>query len=480
MRDKTVKSGTAVLLLFWTGVARGQQGSLPSPQAGGATNLSSGTPIGNGQVTNTPTALFDGLGSDNSVIPTDLRPFQLSLTRGHLLGDWTGLLPELAEMGITPSLTYVSDIAGNPTGGKSQGLAYADNIGLSTVFDLDKLVGLDGGSFLVSMSERGGDSLSRRHLGNTFPVQQVYGGETLHLADLAYQQKLFENRIELSLGRIAAGEDFLVCQYDYLFMQNGFDGNPVAIFFNSPGMSYYPSDTWGGRVKARPTKRTYVMAGIYNGDTSIRDNDHHGADMSMRGPVFAITEAGYRRNGLPGDTQLLGNYKAGVWYDNHPFTDYKTVGYGAPSENKRGSWGFYSLFDQVLVPFAEPTSNRGLGVFGSILVSPDQSVSQMPYFFTAGTAARGIFASLPTDVAGFGVVFGEFSSDLRGAEEREQLLIPTVGVQSHETALEWTYRFNFREGALFLQPDVQYVIRPGGTGQLANAIVLGCQIGMNF
>jgi porin len=134
----------------------------------------------------------------------------------------------------------------------------------------------------------------------------------------------------------------------------------------------------------------------------------------------------------------------------------------------------------VLLPFAEPTSNRGLGVFGSVIVAPDESVSQMPYFFTAGVACRGIIASRPTDTAGFGVVLGQFSDALRNAEQREQLLDPSVGVQSHETVFEWTYRFNLRKGAVFFQPDIQYVIRPGGTGQLSNAVVLGCQFGVNF
>ncbi len=431
-------------------------------------------------MTNTTAGLFGEATSDTTQIPVNVRPFQLSLTRAHLLGDWAGLRPKMEDFGITPTLTYVSDIAGNPTGGKSQGAAYADNIGLSLVFDLDKLVGMDGGSFLVSMSQRDGDSLSQKRIGNVFAVQQVYGGQTFHLVDLAYQQKLFDDHIELSLGRIAAGDDFLVSQYDYLFMQNGFDGNPVAIFYNSPGMNSYPNATWGTRIKWKPTKRTYLMAGIYNGDTAIRADDNHGTDMSMNGPVFVMGEAGYRLNGLPGDSQFLGNYKIGFWYDNSTLTDYRTVGYGTPTGSQQGSWGFYGMFDQVLIPFAEPTSNRGLGVFGSVLIAPDQAVSEMPYFFTAGVAMRGIFASRPTDAAGFGVVFGEFSSDLRDAEQREQLLDPTVGVQSHETVLEWTYRFNLHQGALFFQPDVQYVMRPGGTGQLANAVVLGCQLGVNF
>ncbi len=185
-------------------------------------------------------------------------------------------------------------------------------------------------------------------------------------------------------------------------------------------------------------------------------------------------------NGLPGDSRRLGNYKAGFWYDNATFTDFNTVGYGQSPGVKRGSWGCYGLFDQVLVPFGEPTSNRGFGVFGSFMVAPDAATSQMPYFFTAGVACRGIFASRPTDSAGFGVVYGNFSSDLRHAQEREQQPGSSAGVQDYETVLEWTYRFYFRKGALFFQPDIQYVVRPGGTGQIDDALVLGCQIGINF
>jgi len=433
-----------------------------------------------GQQTNAPMGLFGGTNGSGSEVPVNLRPFQLVLPRQHLFGDWFGLQSKAEQVGISPTLTFVSDIAGNVTGGKNQGVTHADNLGLDLLFDLDKLSGLKGGSFLASMSQRSGSSLSKEHVGNVFTIQQVYGGQTFHLIDLAYQQKLLHERVELRLGRIATGDDFLVSPYNWLFMQNGFDGNPVGIFFNSPGMTAYPNATWGTRLKVRTTDRTYVMGGVYNGDPSIRNNDHHGADMSMNGPVLAIGEVGYQRNGLPGDSRLLGNYKAGFWYDNSTFTDFNTVGYGQPPGAKRGSWGCYGLFDQVLLPFGEPISNRGFGVFGSFMAASDESISQMPYFFTAGVACRGIFASRPADLAGFGVVYGDFSSPLRHAQEREQQLDPTVGVQNYETVLEWTYRFHFRNGALFFQPDLQYVIRPGGTGKIDDALVIGCQVGINF
>ena len=140
------------------------------------------------------------------------------------------------------------------------------------------------------------------------------------------------------------------------------------------------------------------MGGVYNGDPSIRDNSNHGADFSMDGPLFAIGEIAYQPNSLPGDRGLIGNYKAGFWYDNSRFSDFNT------GEFERGNWGFYTLFDQVLVRFGEQRSYRGFGVAGSFLVSPDQSISQMPYFFTAALVTRGIFPSRPVDLIGLGVV----------------------------------------------------------------------------
>jgi len=401
-------------------------------------------------------------------------PFQLILPREHLLGDWYGTRTWLEDRGIVPTLTFVTDSLGNPSGGKDQGFTTANNLGLDLNFDLEKLCGFEGASFLLSMSYRFGGSLSANYIHNVFTVQQVFGGETFHLINITYQQKLFDDRVELRLGRIATGDDFLVSPYDYVFVQNGFDGNPVGIFFNSPGMTAYPNDTWGALVKVRPTARTYIMGGVYNGDPSIRDNSKHGVDFSMDGPLFAIAEIAYQPNSLPGDRGLLGNYKAGFWYDNSLYTDFNT---GAVN---RGNWGFYGMFDQVLVRFGEPASHRGFGVAGSFLASPDQSISQMPYFFTAALVTRGIFPSRPRDIIGLGVVYGHFSNDLQNFQRRAQQLDPTVGVQSHETVVELTYRLALLKSALYIQPDLQYVFRPGGTGRISDALVLGAQVAVNF
>jgi porin len=407
-------------------------------------------------------------------IPNELRPFQLELPRDTLAGDLGGLRSNLEHFGITPTLDLEVDTASNPSGGKREGITEASNLGLDLLGDLDKIAGVKGGSFLVQLSERWGDSLSKQYIGNAFDTQQVYGGESFRLVDAAYQQQLLDDRVELRLGRISANDDFQVSKYDYFFMQNGFDGNPVGIYFNAPGMTAYPDSTWGSLVKTRPTQRTYAMVGVYNGDPNVRDIDRHGWDMTMRGPTFVIGEAGLQVNGLPGDTGLIGNYKIGGWYDASTQTVFGS------SDAIRGSSGEYAMFDQVVIPFARRETNRGLGIFGSATFSNNPSVGTLPYFFTAGVITRGLFDCRPSDEVGLGALYGIFSDDLRFAEQEAQLVTPSTVIQDYELVLELAYRIYFLNRSVYFQPDLQYINHPNGDEHITDALVIGCRVGINF
>jgi porin len=408
----------------------------------------------------------------------------------HLLGDWYGLRTRLEDQGINPTLSFESNLAGNAVGGKRRGFTDADNLGLDLHFDLDKLYGLQDGTFVFSTSQRSGANLSAIDVGNTFTTQQVYGRETWQVIDVCYLQKFLNGKVEMRIGRVAAGDVFDVSPLDYIFMQNAIDGNPVAIFLNAPGMTAYPNATWGAELKVQTTERTYVHGGVYNGDIEHTHELHdHGLDWSMRGPAFFIGEAVYQVNQIQGDPELPGNYKLGIWYDGHSYQDFgtqvlgkKAPGPGIVSRERDGNFGFYGLFDQAVFRFSAPGDPilRGIGVTACVQAAPLQDRSQMPFFFEAAILARGIFPQRPRDVAGFAVIYGHFSSDLRSAQRLAQRLDPTAGVQLEETVLEWNYTFRFRNGAFFVEPDLQYIIRPGGTGNIPNALVVGAQIGINF
>ena len=242
---------------------------------------------------------------------------------------------------------------------------------------------------------------------------------------------------------------------------------------DAPGITAY-TGTWAALVKVKPTARSYVMAAVYNGDPTIRANKYHGVNFSLHGPAFAIAEVGYQINGLPGDSQLLGNYKLGAWYDDAQFTNFQS------SAKTRGSWGFYGLFDQVLVPLGSPGSNRGFGGASArslwhLIPRSSSCPCSSPRAFRraeCSTPARGMrLASASHPVS---------SATTCDGPQQKGLLPGPPGGQDYETVIELTYRFDLRNGALFIQPDLQYIIQPGGTSHIENALVLGTQIGINF
>jgi porin len=52
-------------------------------------------------------------------------------------------------------------------------------------------------------------------------------------------------------------------------------------------------------------------------------------------------------------------------------------------------------------------------------------------------------------------------------------------VQEFEMVLEATYQCELAPH-LIVQPDVQYIIQPGGTGRIPDALVLGVQVAVNL
>jgi porin len=92
---------------------------------------------------------------------------------------------------------------------------------------------------------------------------------------------------------------------------------------------------------------------------------------------------------------------------------------------------------------------------------------------------QGPFPARPLDRAAVGVVYGAFSEELRRSQRDARSVGTGVGLQSYELVLELTYIFQATRW-LQVQPDVQYIINPGGTGKIPNALVVGFQLALNL
>ena len=188
----------------------------------------------------------------------------------YLFGDWNGERTRLADAGIVFDLGYSSEAAHNFSGGTSHLTRYTDQWKLGAKFDLDKLWGWKGGTFLFTVTDRNGRNLGAdANIGNYQLIQEVYGrGQTWWLTFFALDQTFLDGKIDIRVGRMPAGEDFgsFTCDFENLTFCGAPAGNLAGDYWLN-----WPIGVWAARVKVRTTDETYVQLGAYqiNPNTSI-------------------------------------------------------------------------------------------------------------------------------------------------------------------------------------------------------------------
>ena len=97
-------------------------------------------------------------------------------------------------------------------------------------------------------------------------------------------------------------------------------------------------------------------------------------------------------------------------------------------------------------------------------------MNQLEYFADAGLLYFGLIPRRPNDEIGLFGIWGQFSSDLATRSARA-----TSRCMTHEAIIEANYMYNVTP-SFTVQPDIQGVFRPNGTGQISNALVLAVQV----
>jgi porin len=383
-------------------------------------------------------------------------------------GNWDGLRGDLAEAGVSAFGVYQSESAGNPVGGESQQFRYTHNIALGVAMDLQKLAGLDDTYFLASASERTGNSLSY-DVPNFFQVQQIFGHQTIRLVDLALEHRFLEKKLDVVAGRINALDDFATSPL-YCFAQNlGFCGNPLSIPVNASVPSY-PGAAWGIRGRYEFSPEFYSMTGAYNTYGDFRSDKFHGVDFSIRhnSGVAIMEEFGYSPESLR-QLRYAGDFKLGGLYDSEPRQQFET------GKRRGGTWEVYLTGQQRLTRSAQDPSNlhQGLWAFLALTYAPPE-MNTLEYFTDAGLLYFGLIPNRPNDELGLFGLFGQFSSDLREAQRTSHLPAMT-----HEAIIEANYMYNVTP-SFNIQPDIQGVFRPNGSGLISDALVLAVQVSISL
>jgi len=393
-----------------------------------------------------------------------------------MTGDWGGLRTRWSDAGVSIFATYGVNLAGNPVGGLEHDVTYVDDQSWGADFDLGKLFRLDGTAVRLSFNNRDGVNLSSK-MGALFAVQQLFGGgEIPRLMELAISQDFLGGKLNVRGGRVMGASDFATSPLWCEYMNQAMCGNLGNLGKNIT-FSFYPVASWGGRVKWKPNDRFLVQAGVFEANpTLVNDN---GFDWSTSGSIGTVTigEVWYMPGAIPGF--LPGHYKLGAYYSSADAPDLyfdaegrSYVESGQPPLEHSGQSGVYFLADQVIYREARE-GNAGLTALGGIAFA-SEATNTMPFFFFLGFQYTGAFENRPDDVLGFVVAQGHISSNL-AATQRLLGQVP----QNAETLFELNYSIHLTNWFVF-EPNVQYILTPGGTGEIPNAFVLGLQTSLTF
>jgi porin len=404
------------------------------------------------------------------------------LSQPTMTGDWGGARSSLQDDGITLRAHYTTESAGNVSGGHYQTARYTQQLDFGADFDLDKLWGVPDAKIQFTVTDRRGRSLSADAIGNQFSTQELYGaGQNFRLAELNWQQDFLDHKLSIKIGWAPMGDD-LARLAAFCNFQNGvICGHANAMTTNS-GAHNFPTAEWGAGIKWQATPVFYVASGVYQVNPNAGNKDE-GWNLSFKSTGLLVpVELGWSTRA---DNLLPGVFKLGGYYNSSGTPDVLTdvnglsAGLtGAAFEHRDGRSGGYVLADKMVYREG-PDSNRGL-YLGAMAGVGDAATAKFRDFWLVGGHYQGTFPGRDNDVISFMAASARINPRLtRYQRDRDSVTPGAVPIQTSETVLEVDYGAKISPW-LTLRPNLQYIIRPNGTGKIPDAFVIGLYTQVTF
>ena len=411
----------------------------------------------------TKTGLIVGLLAIGGGSPVAAESLDAWLEGDYATGDWGGARQKLIDAGITPELTYTTDILTLLKGGldDGNGSSYAGRAELNLDFDLERLFGMKGSRFYIEGAWSSGQDITK-HTGNLFPPAQIFTGNGVRLSEMYFEQSLFDDKVVLALGRLTTENDFLASTIYENYVNGGINGTPFGIPSGQPGFTTNPFTQWGFRADYYPIEQIRAAIGVYNANDEVNANKEHGVDFSLDldDGVMTVGELDFLWNQKVEEGGLPGVAKVGFVYDNGrqpQLPDEET--------DKGNNYGFYASIEQMVYRESDDDPSQGLTPWAVVTYAPRQSLNINPVFVGAGLVYQGLIPSRDSDVTAVGFYYGKLSRRIEEA--------------SSEKVFELAYTAQLTPW-FYVRPDFQYIFDPSGDAAIDDAVVFGGEIGIVF
>lgn len=417
----------------------------------------------------------------------------------YATGNWFGVRDTLVDRGVALSGEWKANFLWNADGGVQQRFGYDDEWKFRVLLDASKLTGwepLEGLTLFSDVRYRGGAGVNKwvgatgNFAPSTFQTGRLWRFQNAYATYTTPELFGVKQLLTVSGGWQNPTDHFIRQPLNKFFLNNTFTSGRGLSANGIPWGGSYAA--WGGYLNVKPVDWYYAQAGLYLAIPQGTAINNHGLDFAgyrinpdLNGLYF-LAETGVTPK--IGSAKLPGRYAAGFIYwgvENRSFF----------GQNYDEKVAVYWQADQML--FREPSgesgvlsgkgpsdgkksadsksklSDQGLSLFSLVNFAPKFN-NNIPFYFQTGMVYKGLIPGRDDDQAGVALAYGDYSYDKQITDEKKGR-----PVQTYEGVLEVDYRVQVGKWAYF-QPSLQYIIRPGANGLLANATVIGFQTGVTF
>ena len=366
------------------------------------------------------------------------------------------------------TFSYTGELVQNADGGARRGATFVGAAGGEFTLLIGRLLGWHGARlFVFALGTHGG--APSELVGDVQGVSNLEAPAAVRLEEAWLQQNLLDNRLSWLVGRYDLNTEFYRLQSGALFINSSFGIGPEFAHSGVAGPSIFPNTAVGTRVDFKPSPNVVWRAAVLDGVPVDRPGDGTrvfaaGDGALLVGEVALLARpntAGVPRQRRFGIGRgLTRSYAAkvalGAWYYTARFPDL------SDTTQHRGSGGAYLIGDLTV---------RSLTAFAQ-LGPGDGRVNQIGGYLGGGFTLTAPFASRAQDALGLAVAAA------RNGSHYERAQTAAGGTAAGETSVELTYLAQLGSWVT-VQPDVQYVIHPGGTRATRNAVVPGLRVAVS-
>ena len=399
---------------------------------------------------------------------------------------------ELDDMGIRFRSQLVDEYANNPTGGIRQGGENAGQFQAGASFDLNKLFGLPDANFHMTFVHDYGSGLAHDFTGTFVKQQEIYKNQfpKLRLGVFAYEQKLFDDRVDIFLGRLGS-TTFYGRLANTCYFESGTTCSVPQILNSSAGFTFPTSATWAGNIKYKPIPGVYVEAGAFEDDGFIQHTNGFDFSTANATGVTTLSEIGIGDFDLEAEP-LPGDIKIGGYATTAPFNDplYNTKGLpqvlkgGKPLASPDLRSGAYIMGEKAIWR-PDPATNESASVFAG-WIQPAESEEVMVHQIYLGGVWRAPIEARPHDlIAVTGSYFRLSPRELEFLDDARAKAGGTGNGNANEYAFEMDYNALLMP-SVRLSPNIQYIVNPDNSGipntriLPQNVVVLGVKLTVNI